>query len=197
MLLGCAITLPMPSGTIWHISAHIITHHASHCPHTPAELLRASPRPSPDGTSTHWVVTDVIGAEDGLGVECLSGSGACASAFNRAFRWADLMLSRKIAYPCRCTSWPPAAPPSWASLCLGAVCLWGVGGCWSLALGHALTPPLTPPHLNHREGYTITLVSGRTVGIGAYLARLGRRVVQRADQPIILTGWVGLTQTWL
>lgn len=41
-----------------------------------------------------------------------------------------------------------------------------------------------------REGYTATLVSGRTVGIGAYLARLGRRCVQRADQPIILTGWV-------
>jgi hypothetical protein len=26
------------------------------------------------------------------------------------------------------------------------------------------------------------------VGIGAYLARLGRRCVQRTDQPIILTG---------
>ena len=26
-----------------------------------------------------------------------------------------------------------------------------------------------------REGFTLTLVSGRTVGIGAYLARLGRR----------------------
>jgi hypothetical protein len=26
-----------------------------------------------------------------------------------------------------------------------------------------------------REGFTVTLVSGRTVGIGAYLARLGRR----------------------
>ena len=58
-----------------------------------------------------WRVTDVVGAEDGLGVECLSGSGAIASAYARAFR----------------------------------------------------------------EGFTITLVSGRTVGIGAYLARLGRR----------------------
>lgn len=28
-----------------------------------------------------------------------------------------------------------------------------------------------------REGFTVTLVSGRTVGIGAYLARLGRRSV--------------------
>lgn len=58
-----------------------------------------------------WRVTDVVGAEDGLGVECLSGSGAIASAYARAFR----------------------------------------------------------------DGFTVTLVSGRTVGIGAYLARLGRR----------------------
>lgn len=48
------------------------------------------------------------------------------------------------------------------------------------------------PHL--REGYTITLVSGRTVGIGAYLARLGRRCVQRNDQPIILTGFSALNK---
>ncbi len=36
--------------------------------------------------------------------------------------------------------------------------------------------------------------SGRTVGIGAYLARLGRRCVQRADQPIILTGYAALNK---
>ncbi len=28
-----------------------------------------------------WRVTDVVGAEDGLGVVCLSGSGAIASAY--------------------------------------------------------------------------------------------------------------------
>lgn len=49
--------------------------------------------------------------EDGIGVECLSGSGAIAGAFAKGFR----------------------------------------------------------------EGWTLTLVSGRSVGIGAYLARLGRR----------------------
>jgi Carboxyl transferase domain len=59
----------------------------------------------------HWRLTDIIGEHDGIGVECLSGSAAIASAFSRAFD----------------------------------------------------------------EGVTITLVSGRTVGIGAYLARLGRR----------------------
>ena len=76
------------------------------------------------------MITDIVGQEDGLGVECLSGSGAIASAYSRAFR----------------------------------------------------------------EGLTITLVSGRTVGIGAYLARLGRRCVQRVDQPIILTGYAALNK---
>lgn len=72
----------------------------------------------------------MVGLEDGLGVECLSGSGAIAGAYARAFK----------------------------------------------------------------EGFTLTLVSGRTVGIGAYLARLGRRCVQRADQPIILTGYAALNK---
>ena len=75
-------------------------------------------------------LTDVIGVEDGLGVECLSGSGAIAGVYSRAFR----------------------------------------------------------------EGFTVTLVSGRTVGIGAYLARLGRRCVQRGDQPVILTGYAALNK---
>lgn len=77
----------------------------------PFVATRVAPRPSEPDAQAHWKLTDVIGAEDGLGVECLSGSGAIASAFAQAFD----------------------------------------------------------------EGFTITLVSGRTVGIGAYLARLGRR----------------------
>lgn len=75
-----------------------------------ADAFKASPITSPKG-HRHWVVSDVIGGEDGLGVECLSGSGAIASAYSKAFQ----------------------------------------------------------------EGLTMTVVSGRTVGIGAYLARLGRR----------------------
>lgn len=44
------------------------------------------PIPSPDGSgSVRWVVSDVVGTEDGLGVECLSGSAAIGSAF---CRWA-------------------------------------------------------------------------------------------------------------
>lgn len=83
-----------------------------------------------DAGEERYKITDVVGLEDGLGVECLSGSGAIASIYSKAFR----------------------------------------------------------------EGFTVTLVSGRTVGIGAYLARLGRRCIQREDQPIILTGYSALNK---
>ncbi|CAK0731625.1 hypothetical protein CVIRNUC_000020 [Coccomyxa viridis] len=94
-----------------------------------AAVLKAEPFFAENG-DRRWKITDVVGAEDGLGVECLSGSGAIASIYARAFK----------------------------------------------------------------EGFTLTLVSGRTVGIGAYLARLGRRCIQRADQPIILTGYAALNK---
>jgi acetyl-CoA carboxylase/biotin carboxylase 1 len=83
-----------------------------------------------DAGEERYEITDIVGLEDGLGVECLSGSGAIAGIYAKAFR----------------------------------------------------------------EGFTVTLVSGRTVGIGAYLARLGRRCVQREDQPIILTGYAALNK---
>ncbi|KAG5471519.1 hypothetical protein LSCM1_01612 [Leishmania martiniquensis] len=41
---------------------------------------------------------------------------------------------------------------------------------------------------NYGEIPTISLVSGRSVGIGAYLNRLGRRIIQTDDSPLILTG---------
>ena len=71
-------------------------------------------------------MNDIIGAEDGLGVECLSGSGALAAVYARAFR----------------------------------------------------------------EGMTFTLVSGRTVGIGAYLARLGRRCRQTKKLVELTWSWI-------
>jgi len=40
----------------------------------------------------------------------------------------------------------------------------------------------------YQETFTLTYVTGRAVGIGAYLARLGQRTIQRKDAPIILTG---------
>ncbi|KAG0579665.1 hypothetical protein KC19_4G115000 [Ceratodon purpureus] len=83
-----------------------------------------------DSGEVRWLIEDVIGKEDGLGVENLSGSGAIAGAFSKAYR----------------------------------------------------------------ETFTLTYVSGRTVGIGAYLARLGMRCIQRLDQPIILTGFSALNK---
>nr|ASZ00198.1 acetyl-CoA carboxylase 1 [Geranium incanum] len=79
---------------------------------------------------TRWVIDTIVGKEEGLGVENLSGSGAIASVYSRAYK----------------------------------------------------------------ETFTLTYVTGRTVGIGAYLARLGMRCIQRLDQPIILTGFSALNK---
>ena len=50
--------------------------------------------------------------------------------------------------------------------------------------------------LAYDEIFTLTYVTSRTVGIGAYLARLGQRVIQKATppQPIILTGFNALNK---
>lgn len=65
-----------------------------------AELVRterhSAPLGSLDSGAARWVLTDVIGLEDGLGVECLSGSGAIASAYNRVFRYAFFVVSHYI-----------------------------------------------------------------------------------------------------
>jgi len=76
-----------------------------------------------DGEVRHKITT-IIGAEDGLGVECLKGSGLIAGETSRAYE----------------------------------------------------------------DIFTITLVTCRSVGIGAYLVRLGQRAIQIEGQPIILTG---------
>ena len=61
--------------------------HASSC--VQVERIQA------EGGEVRWRLTDVIGAEDGLGVECLSGSGAIASAYCKAFREVcSLLMSR-------------------------------------------------------------------------------------------------------
>ena len=47
----------------------------------------------------------------------------------------------------------------------------------------------------YQEVFTLTLVVGRTVGIGAYLVRLGQRTIQRTTMsPIILTGYQALNK---
>ncbi|KIY63781.1 hypothetical protein CYLTODRAFT_493632 [Cylindrobasidium torrendii FP15055 ss-10] len=76
-----------------------------------------------DGEIRHKI-TDVIGIQDGLGVESLRGSGLIAGETSRAYD----------------------------------------------------------------DIFTITLITARSVGIGAYLVRLGERAVQVEGQPIILTG---------
>lgn len=69
-------------------------------------------------------ITSIIGLKEGLGVECLRGSGLIAGETSRAYD----------------------------------------------------------------DIFTISMVTARSVGIGAYLVRLGQRVVQVEGQPIILTG---------
>ena len=67
-------------------------------------------------------ITDIIGKQGGLGIECLRGSGLIAGVTSRAY---DVI-------------------------------------------------------------FTITLVTARSVGIGAYLVHLGQRTAQVEGQPIIL-----------
>ena len=78
-----------------------------------------------------YIVTDIIGAESDLGVECLRGSGTIAGETSRAYQ----------------------------------------------------------------EVFTLTYACGRSVGIGAYLVRLGQRTIQNATHsPIILTGFQALNK---
>lgn len=47
----------------------------------------------------------------------------------------------------------------------------------------------------YQEIFTLTIVLGRTVGIGAYLVRLGQRTIQKTTaSPIILTGYQALNK---
>jgi len=47
----------------------------------------------------------------------------------------------------------------------------------------------------YNDIFTLTVVLGRTVGIGAYLVRLGQRTIQKTnDSPIILTGYQALNK---
>lgn len=77
-----------------------------------------------DAGEVRYQITDIIGLQEGLGVESLRGSGLIAGETSRAYD----------------------------------------------------------------DIFTITLVTARSVGIGAYLVRLGQRAVQVEGQPIILTG---------
>ncbi len=61
------------------------------------------------------------------------------------------------------------------------------------------SPAHLPGHLQtaraNASSFTLTFATGRSVGIGAYLVRLGQRTVQRASSaPIILTGFKALNK---
>uniref|UniRef100_A0A4W5MP34 acetyl-CoA carboxylase n=1 Tax=Hucho hucho TaxID=62062 RepID=A0A4W5MP34_9TELE len=77
-----------------------------------------------EGGESRYIITDIIGTEDGLGVENLRGSGTIAGESSQAYD----------------------------------------------------------------EIITISMVTCRAIGIGAYLVRLGQRVIQVENSHIILTG---------
>jgi len=77
-----------------------------------------------------WAIDDIIGTEEGIGVENLRGSGMIAGETSRAYD----------------------------------------------------------------EIFTLSYVTGRSVGIGAYLVRLGQRVIQMKQGPMLLTGYSALNK---
>ena len=46
--------------------------------------------------------------------------------------------------------------------------------------------------ISNREIFTLGYCTARNIGIGSYVLRLGQRVVQQRDAPLILTGYVAL-----
>eukprot|EP00929_Paragymnodinium_shiwhaense_P108028 TRINITY_DN74365_c0_g1_i1.p1 TRINITY_DN74365_c0_g1~~TRINITY_DN74365_c0_g1_i1.p1 ORF type:complete len:2071 (+),score=634.24 TRINITY_DN74365_c0_g1_i1:56-6268(+) len=46
----------------------------------------------------------------------------------------------------------------------------------------------------YQETFTLSFVTGRSVGIGAYLNRLGQRVIQKVKGPMVLTGFHALNK---
>ena len=77
-----------------------------------------------------WAITDIIGTNEGIGVENLQGSGKIAGETSRAYD----------------------------------------------------------------EIFTLSYVTGRSVGIGAYLVRLGQRIIQMKEGPMLLTGYGALNK---
>ena len=77
-----------------------------------------------------WAITDIIGTNEGIGVENLQGSGKIAGETSRAYD----------------------------------------------------------------EVFTLSYVTGRSVGIGAYLVRLGQRIIQMKQGPMLLTGYGALNK---
>ena len=99
-----------------------------------------------------YIITDIIGMDEGLGVENLRGSGTIAGESSQAYE--EIITISMV----RMWIWLPSAViPSLL---------------FSSYLSHSL----------------LLQVTCRAIGIGAYLVRLGQRVIQVENSHIILTG---------
>ena len=131
----------------------------------------------------------MVGLEDGLGVECLSGSGAIASVYARAFREGftiTLVSGRRwVGMGARGGGMSQVGLRGWG---------WGLGKAHCLTARFSLRKALLERCISTSPALALPSPPARSVGIGAYLARLGRRCVQRRDQPIILTGYSALNK---
>jgi acetyl-CoA carboxylase/biotin carboxylase 1 len=141
------------------------------------------------GDEEQYVITDVIGAGEDLGVENLRGSATIAG---------EVRLS---VCPCPsvwCLSFSPHRGGRYVCAC-ARVC----GVCVSLCLTPRVVTSSGDPCVcvsaqtcrANDSTFTLTYVTGRSVGIGAYLVRLGQRTIQKASNaPILLTGFKALNK---
>lgn len=128
---------------------HIVQVSTLLCPvHIPMALL-----------SRRYVLLDIIGQDNGFGVENLQAAGTIAGESSRAY---DEIVTISMVQPqaCPCSGLP------------------------SLLLDFKV-PPCVP---------VCTQVTCRAIGIGAYLVRLGQRVIQVENSHIILTGVTALNK---
>ena len=129
-----------------------------------------------------WILKHVVGQEDGLGVECLSGSGSIAAAYSRAFQEGltiTYVSSRTVgigAYLARLGRCCPTTATELTEPFL------------SLHLKHLNRSMYRSLDAQHLSGAKKLCCAGK-VGMGSC-----RRCIQRADQPIILTGYAALNK---
>ncbi|XP_033618279.1 acetyl-CoA carboxylase 2 isoform X1 [Fukomys damarensis] len=107
-----------------------------------------------EGGESRYVIIDIIGKEDGLGVENIKGAGMIARESSLAYE--EIITISMVAI-----GWDFPFMPSGMAL---ARLLWNSES------------PASPQ------------VTCRSLGIGAYLVRLGQRVIQVENSHIILTG---------
>ena len=65
---------------------------------------------------------------------------------------------------------------------------------WSPLDGGAAGAIAAETSIANREIFTLSYSTARNIGIGSYVLRLGQRVIQQRDAPIILTGYMALNK---